>query len=141
MSYDTLMPQDGSSTDRSAQNWKAIKRELAALDILSSDFVISPEEFVKTKHNCYIVKEYANGGSVAQLLLYRSQVGGREKHSPDRQQRFNKRLSEKEMQKVISDLLQALRDLYSMGLGIWDLSPETLLLSIGTLANVAQVEE
>lgn len=58
------------------QHWKAIKRELAALDILGSDFVISPEEFVKTKHHCYIVKEYVNGGSVAQLLLYRSQISG-----------------------------------------------------------------
>ena len=48
-----------------------MKRELAALDILASDQVIQPEEFVKTKHHCYIVKEYANGGSLAQLLLYR----------------------------------------------------------------------
>ena len=53
-------------------NWKAMKRELAALDILASDQVIQPEEFVKTKHHCYIVKEYANGGSIAKLLLYRN---------------------------------------------------------------------
>lgn len=63
MSYDALMPSNNKSS--AEQNWKAIKRELAALDILASDFVISPEEFVKTKHHCYIVKEYANGGSVA----------------------------------------------------------------------------
>ena len=46
-------------------NWKSVKRELAALDILACDNVIQPEEFVKTKHHCYIVKEYANGGSIS----------------------------------------------------------------------------
>ena len=57
---------DSSNTDASTHsNWKAMKRELAALDILASDHVIQPEEFVKTKHHCYIVKEYANGGSLA----------------------------------------------------------------------------
>jgi serine/threonine protein kinase len=49
-------------------NWKAIKRELAALDILDSDNIVRPEEFVKTKHHCYVVKEYINGGTIAQLL-------------------------------------------------------------------------
>ena len=63
---------DNTNVDQSNHsNWKAMKRELAALDILASDQVIQPEEFVKTKHHCYIVKEYANGGSLAQLLLYR----------------------------------------------------------------------
>ena len=70
MSYDALMPSQGS--EHNNQMWKAIRRELAAADILSSDYVVNPEEFVKTKHHCYIVKEYANGGSLAQLLLYRS---------------------------------------------------------------------
>jgi len=38
-SYDHLMPRpDSATTDYS--NWKAIKRELAALDILQSDAVI-----------------------------------------------------------------------------------------------------
>ena len=46
-------------------NWKNVKRELAALDILGCDLVIQPEEFVKTKHHCYIVKEYANGGTIS----------------------------------------------------------------------------
>lgn len=96
------------------------------MDILSSDYVIIPEEFVKTKHHCYLVKEYANGGTLAQLLLYRSQVGNAA--VPNKHQLRNKRLSEREMHKVVSDLLQALRDLYSAGLAVWDLSPETLLL-------------
>ena len=49
---------------------------MSALDILNSAYVIGPEEFVKTKHHCYVVKEFANGGTLAQLLLYRSQVLG-----------------------------------------------------------------
>ena len=76
MSYDALMPSNTSSassllldqhqqSSSSSQMWKSIRREQAALDILSSDFVILPEEFVKTKHHCYLVKEYANGGTLA----------------------------------------------------------------------------
>ena len=130
MSYDALMPSTATG-DHNSQIWKAIRRELTALDILGCAYVISPEEFVKTKHHCYVVKEYANGGSVAQLLLYRSQVGnvGAKVTGENRQQR-NKRLSEREMQKVVSDVLRAMRELYQAGLGIWDLSTETLLLSI-----------
>ena len=55
--------------------WKATKRELTALDIVASDRVIQPVEFVKTKKHCYVIKEYANGGSLAQLLLMRSHIG------------------------------------------------------------------
>lgn len=36
-----------------------------------------------------------------------------------------------EAQKVVGDLMQALLVLYDSGLAVWDLSPETLLLSIG----------
>ena len=39
------------------------------------------------------------------------------------------------MKKVVADLLKAVRDVYSLGLGIWDLSPETLLLQIGPEIN------
>lgn len=46
-------------------NWKALKRELSALDIVDCDNIVRPEEYVKTKHHCYVVKEYANGGTVA----------------------------------------------------------------------------
>lgn len=46
-------------------SWKSLKRELAAVDIVASNYLIAPMEFVKTKHNCYVVKEYANGGSLA----------------------------------------------------------------------------
>lgn len=49
----------------SQSSWKSLKRELAAVDIISSDYLIAPMEFVKTKHNCYVVKEYANGGTLA----------------------------------------------------------------------------
>ena len=63
---------DDNTEQTDYTRWKVIKRELAAIDVLSSDFIISPVEFVKTKHHCYIVKEYANGGTLAQLLLYRS---------------------------------------------------------------------
>ena len=42
-----------------------MKRELTALDIVESDHVIRPVEFVKTKKHCYVIKEYANGGSLA----------------------------------------------------------------------------
>ena len=45
------------------------------LDILGSTYFINPIEFVKTKNHCYVVKEYANFGTVAELLLYRSQLG------------------------------------------------------------------
>lgn len=68
------LAQSQSSSVADYTNWKALKRELAALDILSSNYIINPEEFVKTKHHCYVVKEFANGGNLAQLLLYRSQV-------------------------------------------------------------------
>jgi len=47
---------------------------LSALDIVDCDNIVRPEEYVKTKHHCYVVKEYANGGTVAQLLLYRGQM-------------------------------------------------------------------
>lgn len=93
---------------------------------------------MKTKHHCYIVKEYANGGSLAQLLLYRGQDTtrgsfGRASPKGNNQQlprlrNTNKRLSELETQRVIADLLSALRGIYEAGLAIWDLSPETLLL-------------
>ena len=43
----------------------------------------------------------------------------------------NKRLSERETQRVISDLLSALMGIYEAGLAVWDLSPETPLLQIG----------
>ena len=68
-SYEHLMPchalDNTGMEQQNHSNWKAVKRELAALDILDSDNVIRPEEFVKTKHHCYIVKEYANGGSIS----------------------------------------------------------------------------
>lgn len=74
MSYEALMPTRSANGQPDQSNWKAVKRELCALDILNSNYLVNPEEFVKTKHHCYIVKEYANGGNIAQLLLYRSQV-------------------------------------------------------------------
>ena len=90
---------------------------------MSSEALINPEEFVKTKHHCYVVKEYANGGTVAQLLLYRSQI-----NRTNGSVAYNKRLSEGEAQRVLSCVLQGLRDVYEAGLAVWDLSPETLLL-------------
>ena len=117
MSYDHLLPE--RTSDASSAAWKLFKREVQATDILNSAFLVTPMEFVKTKHNCYLVKEYANGGSVAQLLSYRSQVGG------------EARLSEKEAQQVTVNVLSAITDCYNQGLAIWDLSPETLLLTIG----------
>lgn len=65
------MPKESASNRNEApdySNWKAVKREIAALDILDCDNIVRPEEFVKTKHHCYIVKEYVNGGTIAQLL-------------------------------------------------------------------------
>jgi serine/threonine protein kinase len=124
------MPTGTNLQEASHQSrWKTLKRELAALDILSSNYLINPTEFVKTKHHCYIVKEYANGGSVAQLLLYRSQVSNPTKDSLA----FNhkKRLSENEAKKVMADVIGAIADVYERGFAIWDLSTETLLLTIG----------
>lgn len=93
---------------------------------MANDNIIQPEEFVKTKHHCYVVKEYANGGSIAQLLQYRSQKNDGSK-SPTSGQR-NKRFSEMETRRVMIDLLSALDAIYAAGLAFWDLSPETLLL-------------
>ena len=83
------MPVISANGQPDYTNWKVIKRELAALDILSSPHIVIPEEFVKTKHHCYLVKEYVNGGTLSQLLLYRSQVNVG--------QQRKKRLSEQEM--------------------------------------------
>ena len=72
LNYNHLMPVISANGQPDYTNWKVIKRELAALDILSSPHIVIPEEFVKTKHHCYLVKEYVNGGTLSQLLLYRS---------------------------------------------------------------------
>ena len=117
------MPVISANGQPDYTNWKVIKRELAALDILSSPHIVIPEEFVKTKHHCYLVKEYVNGGTLSQLLLYRSQVNVSEQRK--------KRLSEQEMQIVMTSVINALKDVYELGFAIWDLSPETLLLDIG----------
>ena len=124
------MPTGTTLQEASHQSrWKAVKRELAALDILSSNYIINPTELVKTKHHCYVVKEYANGGTVAQLLLYRSQFINGNKDSPAHN--HYKRLSENEAKKVMADVIGAITDVYEKGFAIWDLSPETLLLAIG----------
>ena len=102
-----------------------MKRELTALDIVASDYVIQPVEFVKTKKHCYVVKEYANGGSLAQLLLMRSHIG------IERGIQRQGRLSEYEMKRVMQNILSAVNDLYDKGLAVWDLSPDSLLLNIG----------
>ena len=102
-----------------------MKRELTVLDIVASDYVIQPVEFVKTKKHCYMIKEYANGGSLAQLLLMRSHIG------IERGISHQGRLSEYEMKRVMQNILQAVSDLYDKGLGVWDLSPESLMLNIG----------
>ena len=60
----TSLQKDKKASQGQA-NWKSLKRELAAVDIVGSDHLIAPMEFVKTKHNCYVVKEYANGGTLA----------------------------------------------------------------------------
>ena len=65
MSYEYLMPTLANNGQTDQTRWKALKRELAALDILNSNYFVNPEEFVKTKHHCYVVKEYANGGTLA----------------------------------------------------------------------------
>ena len=109
MSYEVLMPTEAANGTIDQQNWKATKRELAALDILNSNYLINPEEFIKTKHHCYIVKEYANGGNLAQLLLYRSQKSIVERSS----QQLNKRLSELEMKTVITGVLRAVSEVYA----------------------------
>jgi hypothetical protein len=44
-----------------------------------------------------------------------------------------------ETQKVMGDLMQALLAVYDAGLAVWDLSPQTLLLSIGH--EVSLIEE
>ena len=111
------------------QNWKSLKRELAALDILNSAHIISPVEFVKTKHHCYAIKEYANGGTVAQLLNYRGKVAV--DGSGQQSQMFGKRLSELETKQVMRAVIGAITDVYEAGLAIWDLDTETLLLQIG----------
>ena len=51
-----------------------MKRELSALDIIQSDYTLNPVEFIKTKNHCYLIKEFANW-SIAEILLYRSQLG------------------------------------------------------------------
>lgn len=122
ISYETLMP---SEADPSMAQWKAIKRELAALDIMSSSHIVAPIEFVKTKNHCYIVTEFANGGSLASLLLMRGQLSG------DKRVR-KKRLSEWEARCVMRDVLKAVADVYDKDLAVWDLSPENILLTIGS---------
>jgi serine/threonine protein kinase len=82
-------------------------------------------EFVKTKNHCYLVKELANVGSLAELLLYRSQLG------MERNLLFQGKLTETEMQMVVRGLLRAISDLYVSGLCLWDLRPETIMLNIG----------
>ena len=124
------MDNETSLQERSGSQstWKSLKRELAAVDIVASSYLIAPMEFVKTKHNCYVVKEYANGGTLAQLLLYRSQM----KRSPAQSSKTEPKgnLSENETKRVIRDVLCVISDVFSRGLAIWDLSPETLLLQI-----------
>ena len=105
-----------------------MKRELSALDIIQCDQIINPVEFIKTKNHCYLIKEYANW-SIAEILLYRSQLG------MELDNFHQGKLSERETQMVIRDLLIAIKDLYKNGLAIWDLSPENLMLSISTENN------
>ena len=127
------MPVISANGQPDYTNWKVIKRELAALDILSSPHIVIPEEFVKTKHHCYLVKEYVNGGTLSQLLLYRSQVNVSEQRK--------KRLSEQEMQIVMTSVINALKDVYELGFAIWDLSPETLLLDIGLAFEITNAQQ
>ena len=101
---------------------------MAAVDILNSAHIISPEEFVKTKHHCYAVKEYANGGNLAQLMAYRGKVAAMK---DSKNIWFSKRLSELETREVMIAVMGAIKDVYQAGLAIWDLNPENILLQIG----------
>ena len=72
-----------------------------------------------------MIKEHANGGSLAQLLLIRSHIG------IERGIQHQGKLSEYEMKRVMQNILSAINDLYERGLAVWDLSPASLMLNIG----------
>lgn len=42
--------------------------ELTILEKLNSPYIMKVYEFIQTKNNLYMVQEYANGGSLQQLL-------------------------------------------------------------------------
>ena len=54
--------------EKNQKRWKAIVRELCILESLDSINVIKPIEFIRTSNNLYLVQEYANGGSLQNLL-------------------------------------------------------------------------
>ena len=85
-------------------------RELIFLKIIKSPHVISLEEVIRTKNNYYSVLEYANGGSLGDLLNKK------------------KRFSEKFAREAIQQIIKGCSALYRVGVMHRDLKLDNILV-------------
>jgi serine/threonine protein kinase len=59
---------EGCDPEKSRKRWHSMVRELVLLELIDSPHVVKVHEFIRTRHNFYMVQDYANGGSLQNLL-------------------------------------------------------------------------
>lgn len=92
-------------------------RELVILESIDSPHVVKVYEFFRTKNNFYMFQEFANGGSLQNLL--------------DSKKRF----SEPVAKKILKQIITGMTELYNIKVAHRDLKLDNILVSFPNMGE------
>jgi len=97
--------------------WNSMIRELVILELIDSPYVVKVYEFLRTSGSFYMIQEYANGGSLQDLLDLRG------------------KFPESVAKKLLRQIIGGLSALYEMKVVHRDLKLDNILISFPNLGE------